>query len=145
MDNAVYLWLGLIVLSVIAESASSQLISIWFVFGGLGGLIASLLHVPVTGQVVIATIISLLCIFFTRPIVKKKLEVKRVRTNADRFIGEKAMVTREIDNVTGIGQVSVKGITWTARSEDEQGISEGTEVEVLAIEGVKLIVRQIQI
>lgn len=145
METTVFLWLGLIILAVVLESVTSQLVSIWFVFGGVAGLIAEAFHVPAEGQVAIAVVVSMLCLFFTRPFLKKKLDIKKVSTNSDRYIGERALVTAAIDNLKSSGQVQVRGVVWTARSErDDLPVAEGTEVRILRIEGVKVIVRPLE-
>ena len=41
------------------------------------------------------------------------------------------------------GEVKVNGEAWSAKSEDESSIQKGTEVEVLKIDGVKLVVSPI--
>ena len=145
MDNIIYIWAGLVVVAIIMEAISTQLISIWFVFGGIGGVIAALLGASVNTQMFIVIGISMLCLWFTRPIVKRKLDLKKTSTNADRYIGEKGIVIKTITNVTGIGQVKVKGQVWTACSEDDSEILEGTEVEVLRIEGVKVVVKPLSL
>ena len=63
-------------------------------------------------------------------------------TNADRAIGQEAQVTEDIDNIHGKGAVVIRGVTWTARSEDGSIIPAGTMVKVLRIEGVKVFVER---
>lgn len=54
----------------------------------------------------------------------------------------KGSVAEEISNLAGTGKVSLGGNTWTARTESEGGIyPKETVVEVLRVEGVKLIVK----
>ena len=48
--------------------------------------------------------------------------------NADRIIGQKAMVTEPIDNVAGTGAVSIGGTVWTARSDSAKPIAAGSVV-----------------
>lgn len=50
---------------------------------------------------------------------------KKVATNADRIIGQKAMVTEPIDNVAGHRAVSIGGTVWTARSDSAKPIAAG--------------------
>ena len=58
-------------------------------------------------------------------------------------MGRQAIVISEIDNLQGIGQVTVGGQEWSARSAEEQvTIAVGAVVTVVAINGVKLIVRE---
>ena len=55
-------------------------------------------------------------------------------------IGKTGIVTAQIDNTEGVGQVTVLGSVWTARSLDGSILPEGENVVIKAIEGVKLIV-----
>ena len=65
----------------------------------------------------------------------------RTKTNVESLIGRKGVVTGEIDNLKGCGQVTLNGMQWTARSAAADGrIPEGNVVTVQAIDGVKLIV-----
>ena len=63
------------------------------------------------------------------------------KTNVENVIGKTAKVSRQIDNVNSMGEAVLEGETWTARSENNDIIAEGTLVTVVAVEGVKLIVR----
>lgn len=135
-----YFWLAVIVVAAVAEAATVQLVSIWFVVGGVGALIAELCGAPLWLQWVIFAGVSTLALLVTRPLVKKLLSFKRTDTNADRYIGETGLVTIAISNSQGKGQVNVRGSIWTARSEDGADIPEGSPVLVKSIEGVKLIV-----
>ena len=53
---------------------------------------------------------------------------------------EEGEVSDPINNLKVTGQVSVRGAVWTARTEDDRVIPAGATIEVLRIEGVKLIV-----
>ncbi len=60
----------------------------------------------------------------------------------DELAGKHAVVTKEINNIKGEGQIILNGLEWTARSEDDEVIPVDTEVEVVEIKGVKAFVRQ---
>jgi len=64
------------------------------------------------------------------------------KPNADRILGVEAVVTEPISNREARGQIRVLGEYWTARTEQDTELSEGTLVRVLRIEGVKAIVEQ---
>ena len=53
-----------------------------------------------------------------------------------------ALVTEDVDNITGAGAVQVDGKVWTARSSDGSPLQAGDLVRVDRIEGVKLYVSQ---
>lgn len=134
-------WIAALILFVVVEAVTVGLASIWFAIGALAALICALLHGPVWLQVVWFLAVSLATLILTRPMVKKYMKGKVVPTNADRNIGRTAAVTERIDNLAGTGAVKIDGVTWTARSADEnQTIEAGAMVTVREIRGVKLVV-----
>ncbi|MDU7338014.1 MAG: NfeD family protein [Clostridium sp.] len=135
-----FIWLAVIVGAAILEAVTVQLVSIWMVVGGIAALIANLLGAPIWIQTGTFAIVTTLTLAITRPLVKKLLNSKRVDTNAGRYIGKSGIVISEINNEKGVGQVTVMGSVWSARSESGELITEGSNIQVLRIEGVKLIV-----
>lgn len=136
-------WLVLLIVFAATEAATVGLTSIWFAAGALCALIAALLGGPLWIQITLFLAVSLLCLTAARPLAKKHLNSKVVPTNADRVIGAEAQVTEDIDNIHGKGAVIIRGMTWSARSEDGSAIAEGVRVRVLRIEGVKVFVEPI--
>ena len=60
----------------------------------------------------------------------------------ESLIGRQAIVTSEIDNLQGIGQATVGGQEWSARTEEDGlNLQPGTVVDIVAVSGVKLIVK----
>ena len=137
-----YFWLGAFVLFGVVEAATAGLTSIWFAAGALVALIATALGAQVWLQVTIFILASAAAIAATRPLVRRFGKRRRVATNADRVLGRTARVTEEINNLIPTGAVYVDGKTWTARSAGGGPIPSGAMVTVLAMEGVKLIVRE---
>lgn len=74
--------------------------------------------------------VSFAALLLTRPLVKKFSTPKIQRTNIDRIIGERAIVTEEIDNLRATGIVKADGKSWSARSADGSIIPAGSVVEV---------------
>lgn len=137
-----WIWVSLLVLFVVVEALTAQLVTIWFAIGSLAALIASFFTESIVIQIVVFAVVSLIALAITRPIAKKITASKSQATNADMYIGKEGVVSEEINNLEATGIVKVKGSVWTARSEDDKTIiPAGTHVEVLRIEGVKLIVR----
>lgn len=138
----VYFWFAVIVIATITEIFTAQLVSIWFAVGGIAALIASLLNLPFNIQMLIFALVAAAALIATRPFVKKHLTVKQISTNADRYINKVGIVTLEINNTLGTGQINVLGSIWTARSSDGSVIGKGEHVVVESIQGVKLIVHR---
>jgi len=142
MSEMMIFWMILLIVCIVIELPTMGLTTIWFAGGALAAILASLLHVPVFLQVVLFLVVSLLLLFFTRPIAVKYFNKDRVKTNVESMVGRQAIVTGEICNLHATGQVTVGGQEWSARSYDDQlRIPEGTVVTIVAIHGVKLIVR----
>lgn len=135
-------WLVLLIIFAVAEAATVGLTSVWFAIGSLGALICALVGGNIWLQLGIFIFLSVVCLVALRPLAKKYLNSRVEATNADRVIGQEAQVTQDIDNLRGIGAVTIGGIPWTARSEHDTRISAGTTVRVLRIEGVKVIVEE---
>ena len=135
------IWLGLLIVFVVAERISVGLTSIWFAAGALLALISALLHAPLWVQLTLFIGVSLVCLAAVRPLARRYLNSRVVPTNADRVIGSEARVTEDIDNIRGKGAVIVGGVTWTARSEGDEPIPAGSLVRIERIEGVKVFVQ----
>lgn len=134
-------WLALLILFSVGEAITVGLTSIWFAVGALGALLCALAGGNVWLQTGVFLALSGLTLALVRPLAKKFLTPSYSATNADRVIGQEAVVTQAIDNLHGQGQVNIAGQSWSARSEDDAVIPEGELVRVLRIEGVKVFVK----
>ncbi len=142
MSEMMIVWLVLLILCTGIEVLTLGLTTIWFAGGALIAIFAALLQAPIFVQIILFFLVSLLMLFFTRPIAVKYFNRDRVKTNVESMVGRQAIVTSEIDNLQAAGQVTVNGQEWSARSIDDRiRIPVGTVVVVAAINGVKLIVR----
>lgn len=141
------IWVALFALFALIELLTSQLVSIWFAIGSLVAAIVALVMngSNLTTEIIVFAIVSVLVLLCTRPLVRKIMDKKPVPTNKDALIGAEGIVTVYIDNADETGEVRVKGNEWTARAEDGfSPIGFGTPVQILRIDGVKLIVKPIQ-
>ncbi len=140
----VLFWGVILAIAVIAELATLNLVSLWFIFGALVSLIASLFGASVTLQFtlfVVMSAIGFLVFFFA---IKPRLANRVVRaTNADRIIGKEGIVIEPVDSLAGTGQIKVQGQIWSARLEGDGRITEGELIRVLGIAGVKAIVEPV--
>lgn len=132
-------WLILVIVLTIIEVATVNLLTIWFVISGIVALILSFFIEDVAIVSTIFAVLGIILLITTRPLLKKYLPTQRERTNIDRVIGMKGIVTEEIKKNV-IGEVKVDGKKWSAISNKKIEVDE--EVIVDAIDGVKLIVRK---
>lgn len=141
--NYTIMWLILLILFIGIEIATLGLTTIWFAGGALLAIVAAALHAPLLIQVLLFAVVSIILLIFTRPVAVKYFNKDRIKTNAESLVGKTAIVISEIDNLEGIGQVTVSGQEWSARStEDGAKIPVGAVTTIRGINGVKLIVEE---
>ena len=109
-------WLIAMVLFGVLEAVTVGLTSIWFAVGALAALIAASFEAAVLVQIVIFLVVSFLTLLLVRPLAQRYINDRKEATNADRVIGQEAVVIQTINNLKGEGQVSVSGAVWTASS-----------------------------
>lgn len=137
-----FIWTLVLVISVIVEAITIDLVSIWFGIGAIAALIGEFFGLSSFIQMVLFTIVSIICIIVSRPLAKKYLRGNTVKTNLDRVIGKHCLVTETI-TADNKGEVKVMGTLWSATSLDNEFIKAGEYAEVISIEGAHLIVKKI--
>lgn len=132
-------WLIFFIILVIVELITVNLVTIWFAFGALVTSLVSLYTTDTVILLAVFTLVSLLLLLITKPVVKKLKVKKVVATNLDQVIGKTGVVTEPIAK-DKIGEVKVLGKRWSAYSDRE--ISKDKKAKILSISGVKLKVEE---
>ena len=145
MKFAAFVWLGLVILFLIAEGATVSLVSLWFAAGAVVAMFAALLGAGVWLQTGLFLVVSGALLLMLRPIVRRYLVPKITPTNVDSLVGATGLVTEAIDNVTASGQVKLGAMEWTARSTTGENIPQGALIRVDRIEGVKVYVTPVNV
>lgn len=135
-----FIWLGVALVMGVLEMCTAQLVSVWFVFGGIGAAVSCIFTDQILIQLGVFAGVSLVALLVTRPIVKKLKHTPQVATNADMNIGKTVVVITEINNNLSTGEVKIDDVVWPARALDGSVIPAGEFVVVQAIEGIKLMV-----
>lgn len=117
----------------------------WFGVAGLITMVVSFFTSNIIIQSVVFLVTSVILILSTKSFVKKFVNKETIVTNVNSLIGKKAIVIQEINNLQGTGQIKISGEIWSAQNESDSIISENQEVEIIKVEGVKLIVKQIPV
>ncbi|MGM9534110.1 MAG: NfeD family protein [Intestinibacter sp.] len=135
-------WLIVAIIFGVGELMTTSLTLIWFSIGALIVMLISIFIESILWQVVVFAVISItLLVIATKYLVDRDREVK-YNTNLQGIISQKAIVVEDIEPYES-GVVKLNGEEWTAISKDELKIEKGKVVEIIEIEGVKLIVREV--
>jgi membrane protein implicated in regulation of membrane protease activity len=130
----------LFLIFVATDIISNNLIGIWFAIAALIALIMNIFGIDFTYQVIEFIIVSLILLFSTRKFVKKVKQPIEYKTNSDAVIGKKGIVLEEIAPFKP-GIVKIEALEWTAISKSNTHYQVDDIVEVIAIEGVKVILK----
>ncbi|MBQ9881667.1 MAG: NfeD family protein [Synergistes sp.] len=142
-ENAVAFWLIVAVAAGVLEAVTVGLVSVWFSVGAAAAAFSAAFGLRFDVQMAVFIAASIVSLLLTRPFLKKVLHVKKTPTNAEKVIGQRGVVTSQIDNVFEKGRVLADGLEWEARSEDGSRLEKGDIVIVKELRGVKLIVKKI--
>lgn len=142
-DILIIVWFVVIILAALIEMNTMDLTSIWFSVGALVAFILSLTKIDLIYQLIAFVVVSIGFIIFLRPVVKNYFKTNSISTNSDRLVGKVATCTKPI-GVGERGEVKIDGKYWLAVTSGDEEIEIDEKVEVLAIEGVKLIVDKIR-
>lgn len=140
MENTILLWAILCLIFIATELVANNLIGIWFAIAAIVALIMALFGIDFSFQVVTFIALSLILLFATRKFVKKVKQPLDYKTNTDAVVGQKGKVLEEIEPFKP-GVVKVGALEWTAISRSDQHYQVGEVVEIIAIEGVKVILK----
>lgn len=142
-DYILYIWLGIFIISFIVEAFTVDLVSIWFAFAALITLVLSAIPgIPWWVEVIVFFVLALGFILSVRPLAKKYLQRNESKSNIDEIIGKKGKIIKKIDSLD-VGEVRIGDVIWSAISSDENDTLEvDTIVEVVAVQGNKLVVKR---
>lgn len=142
MSFAPIVWLALIIVLIVVEVATYQLVAVWFALGAAVALIVSLFNLSTTVQIMVFVIVSLIALILSRPLVKKLQSSPKEKTNADRIIGQTARVLQPI-TLDQKGRVQVDGQDWSAAAQNKgESFAAGEDVTIVRIEGVTVYVQR---
>lgn len=137
-------WFCIIVITLVVESQTADLVSIWFAPGAFGALILSFFGGSLFAQLAVfigVTVLGIVLSFTViRPLIKKRF--RAVPTNVDALVGLTVQVLETVNNAIPTGVVKVNGQLWTARMEDPYHTAAvGEWVVIVRVEGSKVICR----
>ena len=138
-----WFWLGLAVLLVVLEIFTAGFVLFWFGIGAAVAGVLALLKFSFIWQILAFVVVSGALVPFSRRFAEKVTGQQPPGIGADRLIDKKGIVIEEIDNLKPTGRVRVDRDEWRADSADNTVIPEGTKINVVRVEGTRLIVEKI--
>ena len=133
------MWLIIILFLGFIEAITVNLVTIWFVISGIVSLILSFFIDDFIIQFSVFVILGILLLITTRSWLNKVFKINKYKTNLDRVIGMRGIVTEKITK-NSPGEVKVDGKRWMAIS--DKTINVDNDVKILEIDGVKLKVEK---
>ena len=140
-----WIWLAVVVLALIVEFLSAEMISVWFAAGGVIALIMSACGVPEWINIIVFAVVSLILILsFRKMALKYLLKKDNTKTNTDALVGTKLTLLSPIKK-NQMGTVKINGVVWNAKTKnDDIEIAENTDVIVVEVAGTKIVVEPVK-
>lgn len=140
--NITLIWVIALIVFILIEAVTYQLVTIWFAVGALGAAVCAMANGSLYLQIGVFFVLSVALLCIIRPISMRHFKNKGEKTNVDSLIGMDVLITERVDNIRASGKGKLCGMEWSVRSADGNELSEGDVAVVEKIEGVKLIVKK---
>ena len=139
------IWLVIFVSMLVVESLGPTLISVWFALGALVALIISFIPgVAWWIELIVFVVVSATALLALRPVFKHLLKRNVFKSNVDSMQGKRGYVTEDITYLVP-GSVKLGDVKWSAVPQDKNTtFIKGEVVEVVAVNGNKLIVKKVE-
>lgn len=137
----VYIWLGVLAVSLIVEFVSMELVSIWVSVGSLVAMILAFCKVSITIQLVVFGVVTIACILGLRRVAMKFFFRNKGKTNLDAIVGTVHKLLKRVDD-DELGSIKINGVEWSVKSVNNETIEAGNYVEIVSVDGNKFIVKK---
>jgi len=137
------IWLIIAAVAIIVELTTTALVSCWCIIGALIALIMSLVGAPLWSQIVVAIVVTIVCLVGFRRFALKVFKKDNYSTNSNSLVGTKTRLLTAITEDDN-GSVKINDVVWTAKSVDGTPIPEGVFVKVDEVSGNKLLVSKVE-
>ena len=134
-------WLIVVILLVIIEAMTVNLVSIWFIISGIITMFLSFFLNDLISQFAVFVLLGILLMLLTKPFLEDLKKNKEEKLNLERIIGMEGVVIKEIKKNV-VGEVKVDGKVWSAIADKK--ITVDSDVIVEEIRGVKLVVSKVK-
>ena len=134
-------WMIFAALMIVGEIFTAGFFVLWFGIGAIAAGIAAILGLGYAWQLGVFIVVSFSLFMVSGKLARKISKPQPLGIGADRFVGQKAIVLREINNLANSGTVRLGKEEWRAESENDVIIPAHTVVEVIRTSGTHLVVK----
>lgn len=134
-----WLWIIVIVITILFELLTTDLMCIWFSIGALFALIAAAFKADFWLQFVIFLVVSLTLIFTLGKYTRKLLKGKEA-TNVDALVGQDIIILKDT-SYREVGEGKINGLIWSTICEEDELIEEGEYAVITKVSGNKLFIK----
>jgi len=135
-----WIWLIVMVFMILLEIMSFNLVTIWFALGAFITIFVSLLTGNFAIQILSFILVTTVSLLATRKFMTKIKRTDPIKTNLDAVVGKMGIVVDDIGKDNN-GAVKIDNKIWTAVSLENEYLAVGRKVEIVSIQGVKLMVK----
>ena len=137
--SATAIWFWMSIIFIVIELETFGLISVWFVFGAIAAMIASIFISSVLIQAIIFIAISVVLMIALRSYAVTNFRNRTVRkNNIDELADLPCIVIADVPE-NDLGEVKLQGKIWRCRSDSGTSYKEGECPNVLRVEGNTII------
>lgn len=141
MNYWVFIWLGVLAVSLVIEFFTFELVSVWIAFGALIAMIMAFIGTGYEAQIIVCVTVSIVCILGLRKVTLKFLNRNKESTNIDMAIGKTIkLITRTDDDE--VGSAKYNGVVWSVKEEFDGTIEAGEYADIVRVDGNKLVVKK---
>ncbi len=134
-------WLIFAMILFVGEIFTAGFVLAAFGIGALTGALFALFGFEVQWQLLAFIAVSVISVILSRRFADRVSGVQPENVGVDRVLGKRAVVLEAIEPLAGLGRVRIEREEWRAESADEESIPSGTVVEIIEVEGTRVLVR----
>lgn len=144
VDNEIWRWLWTILAMVlgIGEIFTAGFFLLPFAIGAGVAAVLAWLNAAVLAQWLVFFGVSVFAMAYLRRFIGRQDMELQPRVGANRWVGSEGVVLHDIDPRSGSGMVRILNEEWRATS--NQPILAGSQIVVVAVEGARLVVEQLE-
>lgn len=142
-DIVPWAWLIIAMVFFLAEVMTAGFVLAAFGVGALAAALTAFLGLGLQWQLIVFVLVSSASVLFSRRFADRVSGAQAQNVGIDRVLGKRAVVLEAIDPITASGRVRVEREEWRAQAADDRPIPAQAVVEIVGVEGTRLLVRQI--